>query len=82
MRAVCIELKPKAFRGSKYFTLRYMREDNTIGEKDYTVSGAQMIKEMNKIECYADFRGKIFPLSHLEGRWSTILRWFKMVLKK
>lgn len=82
MKAVCISLKPMAFRGARYFKLRYMREDNTIGEKDFTVGGAEMLKSQNNIDCFADFRGKIFPLAHLEGRWSAMLLWFKMVLRR
>lgn len=80
MKAVCISFKPMSFRGARYFKMRYMREDNTIGEQDYTVSGAQQLKAQNGLDSYAEIRGKEFSCTVLDGRFNTLIRRVRMIL--
>ncbi len=82
MKAVCISFKPMAFRNHRYFRMRYMREDNSIGEQDYTVAGADTLKRQNNLSCYADMRGKVFSCTRLDGMFNTFIRRVKMIFGK
>ena len=60
-------MKPQSFKGTKYYTLRYMREDNTIGELHMSCKDARDLKDKNNLNSMDEFKGKVFDLNEKES---------------